>query len=102
TDAGADDRLGHAVRVHEHRLTAILCVPITDRDEILGCLYLDHRSAPGIFDGERTRMMAAYADQVAIALVSARQLEALRGERDELARAQTRIEALLAEKEDIL
>jgi len=101
-DAGLDGRLQHAVSVHKLQLTAVLCVPITDRDEVLGCLYLDHRSSPGAFDAERVRMIAAYADQVAIALVVARQVQALRGERDELRKARTRIEDLLAEKEELL
>ena len=102
TDAAQDQRFEQAVSVVHFQLTSILCVPICSRDQILGCLYLDHRSQPGVFTGEAPTMLAAYADQVAIALVSARRVGELRHERDELARAQARIEALLKEKESLL
>mgnify|MGYP001942450549 CR=1 FL=1 len=101
-DATADARFGQAASVHRLKLTSILCVPIRDRDRILGCLYLDHRDAPGIFDGHVPRMMTSYADQVALALVSARRMADLARERDELKTARKQIEALLAEKEELL
>ncbi|MEL6178661.1 MAG: sigma-54-dependent Fis family transcriptional regulator, partial [Myxococcota bacterium] len=102
SDAGHDRRFERAVSVVNLQLTSILCVPIRSRDRILGCLYLDHRSQLGVFEGEVPTMLAAYADQVAIALVSARRVSELRHERDELARAQAQIKALLAEKEALL
>lgn len=101
-DAQQDQRFGQALSVHHLQLTSILCVPIRDREKIMGCLYMDHRDAPGAFEGQTPRMMSAYADQVAIALVSARHVAELRQERDELARARHQIDQLLADKEELL
>ena len=101
-DAGLDRRFGQAASIHQLKLTSILCVPIQDRERVLGCLYLDHRQQPGIFGGHIPRMINAFADQVAIALLSARRIAELYHERDELTRAQRQIKALLAEKEEML
>jgi transcriptional regulator with GAF, ATPase, and Fis domain len=101
-DAGQDQRFGDARSVHQLQFTSILCVPIRDRHRILGCLYLDHTGNPEVFGGIVPRMMSSHADQVAIALLSARQAAEVRSERDELKRAQARIRALLQEKEALL
>ncbi len=101
-DASLDGRFGQAASVHQLQLTSILCVPIRERERILGCLYLDHRGAPRVFEGLTARMMGSFADQLAVALLGARRVAELRHERDELARAQARIEALLSEKEELL
>jgi transcriptional regulator with GAF, ATPase, and Fis domain len=84
----------------DFQLSAILCVPLRDRDRALGCLYLDkRRDAAGAFTQHTLRMIGAFADQVAVALLSARHMEALRHERDALRDARAQIEALLRERE---
>jgi transcriptional regulator with GAF, ATPase, and Fis domain len=103
TDASADARFGQAVSVHRLQLTAILCVPIRGRGlGTLGCVYLDHRHAGRAFLGHAPKMLGAFADQIALALQTARLVEDLRRERDELARAQTQVRELLGEKEALL
>jgi serine/threonine-protein kinase PknK len=101
-DAAHDTRFEQALSVANLQLTAILCVPIQDRDRVLGCLYLDHRSHPAVFAGEVPRMMAAFADQVALALLTARRVGELQREKAQLARAQGEVARLLAEKEEML
>lgn len=101
-DAAHDARFEQALSVVNLQLTAILCVPIQDRDRVLGCLYLDHRSHPGAFSGEAPRMMAAFADQVALALLTAMRVSELQAEKEQLARAKAEIARLLEEKEEML
>ncbi len=101
-DAAHDARFEQALSVANLQLTAILCVPIQDRDRVLGCLYLDHRSHPGVFAGDVPRMIAAFADQVALALLTARRVGELQREKEHLAVAQAEVRRLLAEKEEML
>jgi transcriptional regulator with GAF, ATPase, and Fis domain len=101
-NAQDDTRFSAALSVHRLELTSVLCVPICDRDQVLGTLYLDHRFRPDMFTDETPRMMRAFADQLALALVGAQRLQNLSNERESLKAARQQVEALLAEKEALL
>jgi transcriptional regulator with GAF, ATPase, and Fis domain len=101
-DAANDDRFEDARSVLELRFNAILCVPIQERERVLGCLYLDHRGGTPTFGGEVPRMITAFADLVALALMSARRVREIERERTQLTRAKEEIAQLLAEKEDLV
>ena len=101
-EARQDPRFDAAMSVQDLELTSVLCVPIRDRTEVLGTLYLDHRFRRSVFNPELVRLMEAFADQLAIALVGARRLAQLEAERRELQAARAHVEALLTEKEALL
>ena len=101
-DAQDDQRFAEAMSVHRLELTSVLCVPIKDRDGVIGTLYLDHRFRPNLFEGEIPRMMRAFADQLALALRGSRRMQALEAERNGHERARRQVEALLAEKEALI
>ncbi|MCC6555658.1 MAG: sigma 54-interacting transcriptional regulator [Polyangiaceae bacterium] len=71
-DAQVDERFSANRSVHAMRLRSIVCVPIRGRSGVLGALYLDHRYERGRFGEGDSEILTAFADQVAIALQSAR------------------------------
>lgn len=101
-NAQSDPRFAEALSVNHLELSSVLCVPIMTRDEVLGTLYLDHRFVPGTFAGTLPRMMRAFADQLALALVGARQMAELEAEKKAHEAARSQVEALLREKEAML
>ncbi len=76
-DARADDRFRGNVSVHAMGLRSVIAVPIRSPEGVLGALYLDNRYQRARFDEADTDLLLAFADQVALALRNARQIEAL-------------------------
>ncbi|MFN7698375.1 MAG: GAF domain-containing protein, partial [Deltaproteobacteria bacterium] len=72
TDAQADARFRDHESVHAMRLSSIVCVPIVAPSGVLGAIYLDNRFERGRFSEADVRTLSACADQVALALTSAR------------------------------
>jgi PAS domain S-box-containing protein len=60
------------------QLRSILCMPLLQRGQLIGLLYLENNLTPGAFTPDRLEMLQALAGQAAIALENARQAEALR------------------------
>jgi transcriptional regulator with GAF, ATPase, and Fis domain len=81
-----DERFDKARSVHELRLQSILCLPIKGRRSILGVLYLENRLRRGKFtEGDRD-LLAAFTDQLAIAMETTRLIDESRSQRAELER----------------
>ena len=59
-------------------LRCVLCVPLIDRSEVLGVIYVDSRRATTREWEQAGRLMRALAAHAAIAMVNARHLEAAR------------------------
>jgi len=59
-------------------LRSVLCVPMIDRSEVLGVIYVDSRRATTREWEQAGRLMRALAAHAAIAMVNARHLEAAR------------------------
>ncbi len=57
-----------AQSVADMKLRSVLCMPLKVGDEVLGCLYLDHRFRSAVFRTEDLPWFEAFADQGAIAL----------------------------------
>ncbi|MDF2693173.1 MAG: Response regulator of zinc sigma-54-dependent two-component system, partial [Labilithrix sp.] len=95
TSARDDERLAQAVSVHQLMIQSIACVPIRGAPpagKTIGALYLETRLRPGVrFKGELPTL-AAFADQAAIAIESARLMAELRRRSDELQRANAELE----------
>ena len=90
-DAQRDERFEQNKSVHAMELKSVLCVPIIARAGVIGAVYLDHRYKRGIFGAQQIELLAAFADQVAIALSNARlhqQLAERTAELDRLTRGQ--------------
>jgi len=93
-DAQSDDRFRANVSVHAMRLRSVIAVPIRSPDGVLGALYLDNRYLKARFDEQDTDLLLAFADQVALALRTARLVEALRKRQLELDLERRRVEEL--------
>ncbi|MCC6521738.1 MAG: sigma 54-interacting transcriptional regulator [Polyangiaceae bacterium] len=82
-DAGGDERMADYVSVHQLMLKSVACVPIRARTRlVIGALYLETRLRAGTSFRDELPTLAALADQVAIAIETAR----LWGENQERAR----------------
>jgi PAS domain S-box-containing protein len=78
TNAQADPRFAAQESVVAYSLRSILCVPMLVRDQITGVIYADNRIRTGLF-GDRDRdMLAAFANQAALAIENARLFERVR------------------------
>ena len=96
TSARDDERLAEAVSVHQLMIQSVACVPIRGAPPAfatIGALYLETRLRPGLRFREELPTLAAFADQAAIAIESARVLDELRRRSDELEKANTELHA---------
>ena len=75
TNAQADPRFAAQESVVAYSLRSILCVPMLVRDQVTGVIYADNRIKTGLF-GDRDRdILAACANQAALAIENARLFE---------------------------
>ena len=70
-------------RVETHNIRAWLGVPLITKGQLIGLITLDS-AQPNYFTADHTRLAAAFADQVAIAIENAQLYAALRDNADEL------------------
>lgn len=75
TNAQADPRFRAHESVVSYHLRSILCVPLKVRDELIGVIYADNRVVTGLFDDQDRDLLAAFANQAAIAIQNARLFE---------------------------
>lgn len=81
-NASADPRLGSTLSVLDFSMRSLLCVPLRRRDDLIGTIYLENRSAVGTFDVEQLELVEAFANVVAVTLHNARLHDELRRARD--------------------
>ncbi|MCP4599495.1 MAG: protein kinase [Proteobacteria bacterium] len=91
-NAMGDERFNEFLSVHELRLKSVACLPVRYRGQPLGVLYLENRLKRGRFGGRDLRVLAAFADQVAIAISQAQLLEDARKRQAELQDARRALE----------
>jgi sigma-B regulation protein RsbU (phosphoserine phosphatase) len=72
SDAQSDDRFSTRESVMILGLRAILCVPLTIKDQILGVVYVDNRLRAGIFTQADLELLTAIASSAAVAIENAR------------------------------
>ena len=78
TNAQDDQRFSSTASVVALNLRSILCVPLKVKNELIGVLYTDNRIRTGTFsEGERD-LLAAFANQAAVAIENARLFTSLR------------------------
>lgn len=102
-DALRDERVSDYVSVHSLMLKSVACVPIrARRGETIGALYIETRMRPGaMFSGELPTLIAL-ADQVAIAIETARLLNENLQRARELEKTNSQLEAAHAKLEQLL
>lgn len=98
TDAGADPRLKEAKSVQGLKLKSLLCVPLLNRKNSIGAIYVENRFQSGAFTPDHVEILAAFADQAAIAIVNARLYEENFSKSQEISRLNERLEVMVARK----
>jgi transcriptional regulator with GAF, ATPase, and Fis domain len=101
-----DDRMAGYLSVHQLMLQSVACVPISaPGGRAIGALYVETRLRPGTQFNEELPTLAAFADQVAIAIEHARlvtesaeRAAELKAANGELERARARLEELLGHR----
>jgi adenylate cyclase len=78
TNALEDPRFGGQDSIVAYNLRSILCVPLVAKEEIIGVIYADNRIRSGIFSEKERNILAAYANQAAVAIENARLFESVR------------------------
>lgn len=71
-NAQSDPRFAAQESIISYNLRSILCVPLKSRDISIGVIYADNRVAAGIFGDTDRDLLAAFANQAAVAIENAR------------------------------
>jgi len=106
TSAREDARMADYVSVHQLMLQSVACVPIRSRTEgVIGALYLETRLRPAGSFAQDLPLLVALADQVAIAIETARlvgenerRARELESANEELLAARAKLEELLGHR----
>ena len=77
TNAQEDPRFDGQESIIAYGLRSILCVPLIVKDEFTGVIYADNRIQTGIFTESERDLLAAFADQAAVAIENARLFESV-------------------------
>jgi len=78
TNAQEDERFSGQASVVALNLRSILCVPLKVKNELIGVIYADNRIRTGIFAEPERDLLAAFANQAAVAIDNARLFTSLR------------------------
>jgi adenylate cyclase len=78
TNAQEDPRFDGQDSIIAYNLRSILCVPLKMKDELTGVIYADNRIRTGIFTENERDLLAAFANQAAVAIENARLFESVR------------------------
>ena len=75
TNAQADPRFSAQESVVGYNLRSIVCVPLKFKGRVTGVIYVDNRIRTGLFTERERDLLAAFANQAAIAIENARQFQ---------------------------
>lgn len=78
TDATEDPRFEAQASIIAYNLRSILCVPLKVKDAVTGVIYADNRIKAGLFSNSQRDLLAAFANQAAIAIENARLFQSVR------------------------
>jgi len=78
TNAQADPRFASQESIISYNLRSILCVPLKIKDNMIGVIYADNRIVSGIFVDADRDLLAAFANQAAVAIENARLFRQIR------------------------
>lgn len=77
-NAQSDPRFSAQESIISYNLRSILCVPLQIKETIIGVIYADNRVAAGIFSDADRDLLAAFANQAAVAIENARLFRQIR------------------------
>ena len=97
-----DERFRDVESISILGLRSVLAIPLRERDDVVGAIYLDNRLQRRAFGPEDLRMLEALADHAAVALRNARLFQRLELQRGELEQSQLRVQALNSRLETIV
>ncbi len=103
-DALNDARFSANASISMQSIRATMCAPLRGRQSLLGALYADNVSHPGMFSEDDLKLLAGFANQAAIALENAALLarmqeEARKREQELIVLVEERTKNLREEKE---
>ena len=71
SDALHDAEFQNAMSVLSLKLSSVMCVPLTERGNLLGCLYVGNNSVAQLFDGTHLESLTIFAAQASLILRNA-------------------------------
>ncbi len=77
TNAQQDPRFDSQASIIAYSLRSILCVPLKVKKDLIGVIYADNRIKSGIFTPADRDLLAAFANQAAIAIDNAQLFESV-------------------------
>ncbi|UQA56013.1 AAA family ATPase [Polyangium aurulentum] len=101
-DAERAPRFADDPHIVRERPRSILSLPLLHQGRLSGVLYLENRSATGVFNEARVELLALLSSQAAIAIEIARLIEGSRAANAEIARAKDRLELEVARRTEEL
>jgi transcriptional regulator with GAF, ATPase, and Fis domain len=102
SDVSADARFRDAASISALKLISVLCVPLRNRQSVVGSIYLDDPTRIDAFSERDLRYVEDLSDFAAIALEKAELLQANRERQAELERTQRDVERLNRELQGAL
>jgi adenylate cyclase len=78
TNAQADPRFGGQQSVLAYSLRSILCIPLKQKNRLIGVIYADNRIRSGLFTPRHLDLLTDFANQAAVALENARLFASVR------------------------
>jgi adenylate cyclase len=78
TNAQEDPRFGNQESILLQGLRSILCAPLKVKGSLIGVIYADNRTRSGIFTERGRNLLAAFANQAAVAIENARLFESVK------------------------
>jgi PAS domain S-box-containing protein len=78
TNAQADPRFSNQESIISYNLRSILCAPLKIKENAIGVIYADNRIVSGIFGDTDRDLLAAFANQAAVAIENARLFHQIR------------------------
>jgi adenylate cyclase len=71
-NAYKDPRIQDHMSVAQFVLRSVICVPLRQRNKIIGVVYVDNRLRAGVFTERELNLLIAFANQAAVAIENAR------------------------------
>jgi len=72
TNALEDKRYSAQESIISYAVRSIICVPLKDKDKVIGVAYADHRYKQELFGDQELQFLVGFANQAAIAIENAR------------------------------
>lgn len=97
-DVGKAQRFADDPHIVRDKPRSVLTLPLLHQKKLSGVLYLENRSATGVFNEARVELLTLLSSQAAIAIEIARLMDDSRAANEEIARAKDRLELEVARR----